>query len=160
MAIAGSRAAQEALDRAMMSARYTDTTGLESAIKMARKKGVTVGVAEARLRELKSEKQRLVPEEDDRGRLPADDDGMLSGPKVSQLRNTFDGTKSADKIVPPPPASEATTMSSSSSSSSSAPPAPPAPGGMTISPPRVKVPGGAGDMDIADKRRDAFSLFC
>lgn len=155
-AIAGSRAAQEALDRAMMSARYTDTTGLESAIKMARKKGVTVNAAEARLGELRDEKRRLVAEDVEKER-PIDTDGMLSGPKVSQLRNTFDGMKSPDRIVPPPPPAplESYTLPSSSSSSSSSP----ATTGMTTSSPRVKVPGGP-DMEITDKRRDVFSLFC
>ena len=46
---AGSRAAQEALDRATASARCTDTSGLESAMKLARKKGVNTRAAEARM---------------------------------------------------------------------------------------------------------------
>ena len=55
---AGSRAAQEALDRATASARCTDTSGLESAMKLARKKGVNTRAAEARLHELQDEKRR------------------------------------------------------------------------------------------------------
>ena len=55
---AGSRAAQEALDRAIATARYADTSGLESAMKMARKKGVNTRAAEARLHELQDEKRR------------------------------------------------------------------------------------------------------
>ena len=46
------------MERAIATARYTDTSGLESAMKMARKKGVNTRVAEARLHDLQDEKRR------------------------------------------------------------------------------------------------------
>jgi len=48
----GARAALEALERAMATARYSDTSGLESAMRMARKKGLDTAAAEALLHAL------------------------------------------------------------------------------------------------------------
>jgi hypothetical protein len=86
----------------MTSARPADTTGLESAIKMARKKGVDTSRAEVQLEQLLAEKRRSLVEHE---RAELDDRGVTGdatkyGSKVSQLREQFSGQRRVPDTLP------------------------------------------------------------